>query len=43
MEVINNGVCVNKRDYRGQIKQVCVNNSWAAVLCDGSVQLHSIE
>lgn len=41
-EIIQNGPCVNKRDYRGTVKQIAINHAWAAVLSEGYVSLHPI-
>ncbi len=40
MQIVN---LISKRDYFGTIKQVVMNDQWAAVLSDGKVTLHPIE
>ncbi|KRX03337.1 hypothetical protein PPERSA_05695 [Pseudocohnilembus persalinus] len=41
--VIKGGDLVQKRDYYGSVKQVCVNGYWAAVLADNKCILHPID
>ncbi|CAG9314821.1 unnamed protein product [Blepharisma stoltei] len=42
-DLIDGGVCVRKRDYRGSAKSMVINHAWTATLSDGICSLHLIE
>lgn len=41
--VIKGGDLTQKKEFLGNIKQVCINGYWSAVLCDQKVTLFPID